>query len=149
MSDYLEYTLDKFTFKVATDCFYNSEGVWAKADGNQITVGVSDFFQQQNGDVAFAEVKEAGTAVTANDDFANIETIKVDVELPSPVSGTIIAVNERLEMEAEIINQEPYGDGWLAIIEATDWPADKANLMTPEEYFEHMKAQAEEEVGNE
>jgi glycine cleavage system H protein len=149
MSDYLEYTLDKFTFKVATDCFYNSEGVWVKADGNQITVGVSDFFQQQNGDVAFAEVKEAGTAVTANDDFANIETIKVDVELPSPVSGTIIAVNERLEMEAEIINQEPYGDGWLAIIEATDWPADKANLMTPEEYFEHMKAQAEEEVGNE
>ncbi len=149
MSDYLEYTLDKFTFKVATDCFYNSEGVWAKADGNQITVGVSDFFQQHNGDVAFAEVKEASTAVSAGEDFANIETIKVDIELSCPVSGTIIAVNDKLEMESEIINQDPYGAGWLVTIGAKDWPADKANLMTPEAYFAHMKAQAQEEVGNE
>ncbi len=149
MSEYLEYTLDKFTFKVATDRLYSPEGLWIKADGNQITVGVSDFFQQHNGDVAFAEVKEAGTAVAANDDFANIETIEVNIELPCPAGGTIMAVNERLEMEAEIINQDPYGAGWLAIIEADDWPADKANLMTPEVYFEHMKAQAQEEGENE
>lgn len=149
MSEYLEYTLDKFTFKVATDRLYSPEGLWIKADGNQITVGVSDFFQQHNGDIAFVEVKEVGTAVAANEDFANIETIKVDIELLCPASGTIMAVNERLEMEAEIINQDPYGAGWLAVIEADDWPADKANLMTPEVYFEHMKAQAQEEGENE
>jgi glycine cleavage system H protein len=148
MSEYLEYTLDKFTFRVAADRLYTPEGVWAKADSNQITVGVSDFFQQHNGDVAFAEVGEAGTAIFANDEFASIETIKVDIELSSPVSGTIAEVNDKLELEAEIINQEPYGDGWLAVIEAADWATDQANLMTPETYFEHMKIQAQEEAEN-
>jgi glycine cleavage system H protein len=148
MSQYLEYTLDKFTFKVATDRFYMVEGVWAKADGDQITVGVSDFFQKHNGDVAFAEVVEVGTAVSANDEFADIETIKVDIALSSPVSGTVTAVNETLEMEAEIINQDPYEAGWIAIITAADWPTDQANLMTPEAYFEHMKVQAQEEAAN-
>ncbi len=147
MSEYLEYTLDKFIFKVATDRFYNPEGVWAKADGDQITVGVSDFFQQHNGDVAFAEIMEAGTAVTPNTEFATIETIKVDIELPCPVNGKIITINEALEMEAELINQDPYGAGWLAIIEDADWTADQANLLTPEAYFEQMKIQAQAESG--
>jgi len=148
MAEFLEFTLDKFTFKVAADRFYNLEGVWAKADGDKVTVGVSDFFQQRNGDVAFAEVQEVGTAVTHNDEFANIETIKVDVELPCPVSGTIAEVNEKLELEAEVINQDPYGEGWLAVIEAADWAADQASLMAPEAYFEHMKVQAQEEAGD-
>jgi glycine cleavage system H protein len=147
MSQYLEYTLDKFTFKVATDRFYNPEGVWAKVDGDRITVGVSDFFQQHNGDVAFAEVWDVGTAVSDDDEFATIETIKVDIELPCPISGTIVEVNDKLELEAEVINQDPYGEGWLAVIEAVDWATDRANLMTPEAYFEHMKVLAQEEAG--
>lgn len=145
MTSYLEFTLDKFTFKVATNRSYNREGVWAKADGDLVTVGVSDFFQQHNGDVAFAEVEEAGTAVSVNDIFANIETIKVDIDLPSPVSGKITAVNDTLEFEAEIINAEPYGAGWIAIIEAANWAAEEGDLLTPEAYFEHMKAEAQEE----
>ena len=147
MTEYLVYTLDKFTFKVAADRFYTPEGVWAKADGAQITVGVSDFFQQHNGDVAFAEVQEVGTAVSANDTFANIETIKVDIDLSCPVNGKISAVNDTLVFEAEIINQDPYGAGWIAIIEAADWPADQSALMTAEVYFAHMQTQAQEETG--
>jgi glycine cleavage system H protein len=146
MSDYLEYTLDKFTFKVATDRLYTAEGVWAKADGNRVAVGVSDFLQQRNGDVAFAEVWEEGSAVSVGDEFANIETIKVDIELLCPVSGKITSVNKTLELEAEAINQDPYGAGWLAVIEADDWSADQANLLTPQAYFEHMKVQAQEEA---
>ncbi len=148
MSNYLEYTLDKFTFKVATDRLYHPMGVWVKLMDRQHTLGVSDFFQQHHGDIAFAEVVAAGTAVSANDEFATIETIKVDVELPCPVSGTIIEVNEKLELEAEIINQDPYGAGWLATIVAPDWDTEKGNLMTPEAYFEHMKEQAQKEVGS-
>lgn len=147
MNEYLEYTLDKFTFKVATDRYYTSDGVWVKLDDDKVIVGVSDFFQQHNGDVAFAEIWGVGTAVTPNDEFATIETIKVDIELPCPVSGTIVAVNEKLELEGELINQDPYGEGWLVAIEAADWAADQANLMTPEAYFEHMKVQAQEEAG--
>ena len=147
MNEYLEYTLDKFTFKVATDRYYTSDGVWVKLDNDKVIVGVSDFFQQHNGDVAFAEIWGVGTAVSTNDEFATIETIKVDIELPCPVSGTIVAVNEKLELEGELINQDPYGEGWLVAIEAADWAADQANLMTPEAYFEHMKVQAQEEAG--
>jgi len=145
MGEYLEYTLDKFTFKVAGDRAYTPEGVWAKADGTQVTVGVSDFFQQRHGDVAFVEVWEEGSAVSVGDEFANVETIKVDVELSCPVSGQIVSVNGALELEAELINQDPYGAGWIATIEAADWPADEANLLTADAYLEHMKILAEEE----
>jgi len=146
MSGYLEYTFDKFTFKVATDRFYTPEGVWARADGDQVTVGVSDFLQQRNGDVAFVEVWEEGSAVSVGDEFANIETIKVDIELPCPVSGQIISVNGALELEAEVINQDPYGAGWIAVVEAADWTADRAGLMAPEAYLEHIKVQAQEDA---
>ena len=148
MSTFLKYTQDKFTFKVATDRLYNNIGVWAKADGRRVIVGVSDFFQQHHGDVAFAEVQEAGTAVAANQEFATIETIKVDIELPCPFSGKIVEVNAALELEAEIINQDPYNAGWLAIFEASNWHTDQANLMTPEAYYEYMKTQAQDEAGS-
>jgi glycine cleavage system H protein len=141
--EFLEYTLDKFTFRVATDRFYNAEGVWAKVEGARIVVGLSDFFQQHHGDVAFAEVTSAGTAVAAGEPFATIETIKVDIDLPCPLSGIIVEVNEDLDFEAEIINQDPYDRGWLAIIEATDWLADQEKMLDPQAYFEHMKAEAE------
>lgn len=146
MNEFLTYTLDKFTFKVAADRLYSEAGVWAKADGNRVTLGVSDFFQQHNGDVAFAEVEGVETAVSPTTTFATIETIKVDIELASPVSGTIVAVNDALELEGELINQDPYGAGWLAVVEAADWAADKANLLTPEAYFEQMQRQAQEEA---
>ena len=147
MQETLSYTHDKFTFAVANDRYYSVAGVWAKVDGNQITVGVSDFFQQHNGDVAFADVTDVGATVTAGEDFANIETIKLDMDLPSPVSGQIAAVNEALALEAELINQDPYGAGWLAIIEAVDWTADRQALMTPDQYLEQVKIQAQAETG--
>jgi glycine cleavage system H protein len=114
MAEFLEYTLDKFTFKVATDRLYSPAGLWLRAEGRRITVGVSDFLQQRNGDVAFADVVETNTAVTAGDELATLETIKVDIELPAPISGVVVEVNEVLEMEAEVINQDPCGAGWLA-----------------------------------
>ena len=76
----------------------------------------------------------------------NLRCVRQQSPLPCPVCGTIIAVNDRLEMEAETINQDPYGAGWLAVIEAKDWFTDKGNLMRPAAYFEHMKAQAQKEV---
>jgi glycine cleavage system H protein len=147
MTEPLTFTLDKFTFKVPTDRYYNAAGVWAKADSNRVggrvTVGVSDFFQQHNGDVAFAEVAEVGAEILVNEEFANIETIKLDIDLPSPLSGTIVAVNEALETAAELINHDPYGAGWLAEFAASDWAATIKTLMTPEQYFEYMKTEAQ------
>ncbi len=146
MSEYLKYTLDKFTFQVATNRYYNADGVWAKEEDGQVSIGLSDFLQQRSGDIAFADVVEPGTDLGFGDEMASIETIKVDISLPSPVSGTVIEANPAMEMEPEIINEDPYGNGWLAIIEATDWLADQAQLLSPQAYFEHMVAEAEEEA---
>ena len=146
MPDYLEATVDKFIFRVATDRLYSPEGVWALAEGDRIRVGMSDFLQQRNGDVAFAEVRSAGRAVVTGDEVALIETIKANVEVVSPVSGAVEEVNPALVMTPEAINQDPYGQGWLAVIEAADWPADRDALLDPQAYFELMKRQAEEEA---
>jgi glycine cleavage system H protein len=146
MTDFLETTLDKFTFKVATDRLYSAEGIWAQAQDKRVRIGLSDFVQQRSGDVAFAEVKPLGAAATCSEEVATIETIKVNISLLSPVSGVVVEVNPALYMTPEVINQEPYGAGWLAVIEATDWEADKARLLDPQAYFAQMKRDAELEA---
>jgi glycine cleavage system H protein len=146
MPDYLETTVDKFVFRVATDRLYSAGGVWAMAEGDRIRIGVTDFLQQRSGDVAFAEVRAEGRAVATGDEVATIETIKANVEVISPVSGAIAEVNQALAMTPEVINQEPYGEGWLAVIEAADWPKDRETLLGAEAYFDLMKGQAQEEA---
>ena len=146
MPEFLETTVDKFIFKVATDCYYNADGVWAKAEGDQVRIGLSDFLQQRSGDVAFAEVRPVDSVLSFGDEVANIETIKVDIALPSPVTGKVVEVNPAMEEAPEAINQDPYGAGWLALIEASDWEAERLKLMDPEAYFAHMKVEAEEEI---
>jgi glycine cleavage system H protein len=146
MTEFLQTTVDKFTFMVATDRLYNDEGVWAKPEGELVRVGLSDFVQQRSGDVAFAETKPAGTRIAAGEELATIETIKVNISLSSPVGGEVLEVNQAMSSTPEAINQDPYGTGWVALVRTTDWEADKANLLEPEAYFARMKAQAEQEV---
>ena len=146
MSGFLELTVDKFTFKVAIDCLYSREGLWAKVEGNQLRIGMTDFLQQRSGDVAFAEVKPPGTLLAAGDEVAVVETIKVNISLASPAAGRIVEINPALSAAPEVINQDPYGDGWMALIEVTDWEADCARLLDPQAYFALMKDEAESEI---
>jgi glycine cleavage system H protein len=146
MPEFLETRVDKFTFKVALDRFYNAEGVWAKPEGDRIRIGLSDFIQQRSGDVAFAEVKPVGTRLAFGEEMAVIETIKVNISLGSPVSGEIAEINPAMASASETINQDPYGEGWLALMEAADWEADSSRLLDAHAYYERMKGQAEEET---
>jgi len=146
MSEYLETSVDKFTFKVATDRFYNAEGVWAKEENGRVRIGLSDFIQQRSGDVAFAEIKPVGTALAVGDELAVIETIKVNITYTSPVNGKILEVNPAMSDAPEAINQDPYGAGWLAVMEVSDWEAQRAKLLDPQAYFKIMNGQAEEEA---
>jgi len=146
MPDFLETTLDKFTFKVATDRFYTAEGIWAKEENGRVRIGLSDFVQQRSGDVAFAEVKPAGTVLVAGEEFAVIETIKVNVTHTSPVSGKIVEVNPTLNDAPEAINQDPHGSGWLAVMEVANWVTERAKLLDPQAYFKIVKGQAEEDT---
>ena len=146
MPEFLTTLVDKFTFKVALDRYYNAEGVWALAEGNRVRIGLSDFLQQRSGDVAFAEVRPEGTAVKTGEEVAVIETIKVNISLAAPVGGKVVEVNPALADTPEAINQDPYGAGWLAVLEPANWEADRAKLLTAAAYFDQMKGQAEEEA---
>jgi glycine cleavage system H protein len=146
MTEFLETTVDKFIFRVATDRKYNNEGVWAKPEGKLVRIGLSDFLQQHSGDVAFADIKPVATVVSFGDEVAEIETIKVTIQLNSPLGGTVVAINPAMEDAPEAINQDPYGEGWLALLEPSNWDADSDRLMDAQSYFEHMKVEAEEEA---
>ena len=142
----LELTVDKFTFRVPKGLHYNDAGVWVKPEGEVARLGLSDFAQQRSGDMAFAEVKPVETALEPGDEFAAIETIKVDIALPSPVSGAIVEINPALGDAPERINEDPYGAGWLARVKLAAWDADKAQLLDADAYYALIKDQAEEEA---
>ena len=146
MTEYLETRVDKFTFKVATDRLYTTEGLWIKYEESEIRVGVTDFFQQRNGDVAFVNFQPIGTLVKPDDEIASLETIKVNLSLASPLTGKIINVNKDAEAKPELINQDPYGEGWLCQLSADHWPDESQKLLSPQQYFVIMKKEAEEEV---
>jgi glycine cleavage system H protein len=150
MPDFLRTIVDKFTFLVATDRLYTSDGVWVvwvQPQGtSRVRVGVTDFMQQHHGDVAFASVKPPKTTLKAGDEFAEIETMKVTISLSSPVGGTIVEVNAALTLKPEIVNEDPYEKGWLAEIETANWEADRAKLLTPQAYMAVMQSQAEQEL---
>jgi glycine cleavage system H protein len=147
MIDFLEFHVDKFTFRVAKDRWYNAEGVWAKWEGLNVQIGLSDYLQQRSGDVAFAEIKPVGTSVSQGEEVAVIETIKVNISLPSPVTGNVIFVNDATAMSPEIINQAPYDQGWLAILSVSDFPSQMKHLMDAQTYYEKIKQEAEQESG--
>ncbi len=141
----LELTVDKFTFRVPKDVYYTDAGVWVRLEGKLARLGLSDFAQQRSGDMAFVETKPADTMLKAGDEFASVETIKVTIGLPSPVSGKIVQVNADLEDSPELVNQDSYGKGWLATVELSDWASDRARLMDAQAYYALAKKQAEEE----
>ncbi len=149
MPEYLETTAGKFMFRVATDRLYTREGVWALPEaGGRVRLGLSDYPQQHSGDVAFANVKAAGSRLAAGEAFAEIETIKARADLGAPVGGTIVEANSALNRSPELINQSPYEGGWLAVLEPAAWQQERGKLLDAQAYFGVMQAQVKEELSN-
>jgi glycine cleavage system H protein len=148
MPEYFATTADKFTFRVATDRLYTPEGVWVlpEAGSRRVRVGLADYLQQHEGDVAFANVKPAGTTLQAGEALAEIETIKARVDIHAPVSGKIIEVNEALNLGPEVINQAPYEAGWLAVMEPGAWDVERPKLLSASAYFAVMQKQVQEDL---
>ena len=145
-TEMLELMIDKFIFRVPKGLYFNEAGLWVRPEGDRARLGLSDFGQQRYGDIAFAEVQPVGTVLKPGNEVASIETIKVNVILPSSVTGTIVEINPELEDEPERINEDPYGAGWLVVVELSDWETDKARLLDAEAYYALVKKQAEEEM---
>ena len=146
LTEDLQVIVGKFTFRIKPGCLYAEPGVWVGWDeaAGVARIGLTDFRQQTAGDVAFVELPEPGVRVAAGDDVASIETIKVDMAVPSPLSGTVTAVNPALGAAPELINQDPYGAGWLVELTPDAWPP--AGLLDAAAYRDLVQAQAAEEA---
>lgn len=113
---------------------YTEEHEWVQtAGGNKVRIGITDFAQSELGDIVFVELPEVGAEVSANEPFGSVESVKTVSELYSPVSGKVVEVNGSLEDSPENVNDSPYGDGWMIVVEMSD-PSEVENLMSADEY---------------
>jgi glycine cleavage system H protein len=146
MGEFLETTYDKFVFRVKVGYFYSKDDFWASVDGNVATVGVSDFLQKARGDVAFLETADVETEIGQGQELGKIETIKATFGFTSPVTGKVVEVNSEMESSSYLINEDPYGAGWIYKIELADFDNDKKQLLQDEGYMDLMKEKIAEEM---
>jgi len=145
VTEYLETTYDKFTFRVKIGYRYSEDDIWARRDDGLVSVGVTDFLQRRSGDVAFVELPAVGQQVIAGEPGAMLETIKVAQDLANPLSGTVTAVNEELDGRPELVNEDPYGEGWLFQIAPADPGSIDSDLLDAESYLQSMLGRVQEE----
>lgn len=119
---------------IPNDLKYTREHEWVRDNGDgSVTVGVTDFAQGELGDIVFVELEEPGLALEKDDEFGTVEAVKTVSELFAPVTGKITEINEQLEDEPELVNDDPYGDGWMAKFSMED-ESELDDLMSAEDY---------------
>ncbi len=123
---------------VLKDRKYTETDEWAKLEGEIVVVGVTDYAQKKLKDIVGVVFEEPGKKVNKGDIVAELESIKSRGEIYAPVSGEIIEVNTRLEEEPDLVNSDPYGEGWLVKIKPDD-PSEVEKLLTPEEYAKKIE----------
>lgn len=139
------FSKGKFIFKVPVkDYYFNENDCWVSISGDVARVGVTDFVQQNLSDILFVDPPEIGLAIEQFEDLGSIESSKTVFEIISPVSGTIIAINETLEDSPELVNESPYQKGWLVELKLSNFEEDKELLHGFETYFEILKRKVAE-----
>jgi len=123
------------------DVKYHREHQWVRVEGKRASVGITDYAQEELGDIVYIELPEVGLDVAAEEDVTEIESTKTTAPLIAPVSGRIVEVNEELKDAPELMNEDPYGKGWIITIEMSD-PPEVEDLMDAKEYEEFLKEQA-------
>jgi glycine cleavage system H protein len=118
---------------VPADLKYTREHEWAKQEGGRVRVGITAFAQEQLGDVVFVELPKVGSRVRAHQTFGVVESVKAVSDLFAPVSGEVVEVNANLTQKPETVNQDPYGDGWMLLVQPAD-AAEWDQLLTAVQY---------------
>ncbi len=129
--------------EVPNDLLYTREHEWVRVKDNKGTIGITDFAQDQLGDVVFVEQPQAGTDLTKDETFGVVESVKTVSDLFAPVNGKVTESNKELEAKPELVNQSPYGDGWIIEIEIANGK-DLDELLTPEAYTAFIKEQGQD-----
>lgn len=117
---------------------YSKDHEWVLVEGNKVKIGISDHAQDALGDVVFVELPEEGDEVTANESFGTVESVKAVSDVYSPVSGKVVESNEALLDSPELINSDPYGEGWMIVVELED-ESELDGLLSAEEYEAFLK----------
>jgi glycine cleavage system H protein len=123
------------------DVRYHKEHTWVKVSGKKGTIGITEYAQDALGDIVYIDLPEVDDEVEANSEISEIESTKATSAVISPVSGKILKVNEELSESPEVINEDPYGKGWIAVIELEN-PSEVDDLMDATEYDKYIEEEA-------
>lgn len=123
------------------DLRYHKEHTWIRVAGRKGTIGITDYAQEALGDIVYIDMPEVDNSVEADSEISEIESTKATSAVISPVSGKIIKINEELSESPEVINEDPYGKGWIAVIELEN-PSEAEDLMDSSEYEKYIEEEA-------
>ena len=124
---------------VPDNCKYTDKHEWIRIEGDEAYIGITDYAQGELGDIVYIEIETEGEKLALGEAFGTIEAVKTVSDLFMPVSGEVIEFNSKLEDEAELVNTDPFGDGWMIRV-SIDNPAELDALMSPEQYKELISA---------
>ena len=129
-------------YEVPEGLYYSKDFEWVKIEGDKVRMGVTDYAQKSLREIVFAELPSAGEGVSQNEPYGTVESVKAVSDLISAISGTIEEVNEGVQAKPELVNEDPYGEGWLLVVKPANLEAELANLMDFNKAVEWHKNQS-------
>ena len=126
-------------YEIPENLYYTKEHEWARVEDNVVVMGITDYAQTQLHEVVYVELPEVGSEVEQMEAIGTVESVKAVSEIYTPVSGRIIEVNRTLEDRPELVNVDPYGEGWIAKIQPTNLKEELKSLMTAAEYADYLR----------
>jgi glycine cleavage system H protein len=124
---------------VPENCRYSEKHEWIRVEGNEVFIGITDYAQGELGDIVYIEIETEGEKLAKGEVFGTIEAVKTVSDMFMPLSGEVLEFNTKLEDDAELVNKDPYGEGWMIRV-AFDNPSDIDDLLSPEQYKELISA---------
>jgi glycine cleavage system H protein len=130
-------------YEVPEGLYYSKDFAWIKIEGDRVRMGVTDYAQKSLREIVYAELPSAGTAVKQGEPYGTVESVKAVSDLVAGISGTVAEVNNEAQSKPEILNEDPYGKGWLLIVNPANLQAELPNLMDFAAALEWHKAQTQ------